>query len=256
MEVHSWEDLEKALKETREEFRKTTAPIKSLLDRAVSLFFESVDLIRTVAKDGDDEKYALELLATTFRRIVSSIVLLESGFPQEAHMVLRNAWEWQLIAIDIAYNRASLQEWEKTTKEDLEDYDEWYFKTSKVYKRISNNEENVYPELERKLAENTYEDWKRISNKSLHAHSQVQIRSLFDERGNFQLMGRKTIEHYKENYRLYQSIIFNIVSLLFGISKYRDLIGKNPILKERRDRFAANYANLQKEMSDRHLLTE
>jgi len=249
VEIHGLQDIEKALLETREEFRKTTVPIRSLLDRAVSLLLEAFRLIRAVAKDTDEERYTLEVLATTFRRVIASIVLLESGLAQEAHMVLRNALELMLIAIDITYNGVSLEEWEKTISEDLKDYDGWYFTKSKMCKRINNNEGNVYPELERKLAQHTCKEWEVISNKSLHAHSQVQIRKLFDPGGNFQLLGRKTVEKYKGDFKMYQELIFDIVSLLIGIPKYRDLIGKTEGLSIARNKFAENYLKLKEELS-------
>lgn len=249
MEVHSWQDIENALVETRQEFHKTTDPIRNLLDTAVSLFLEAADLMKSVAKDTDDERYALEVLATTFRRVVSSIVLLESGLADEAHMVLRNALELILIAIDIAYNRASLEEWKKTIKDDLIEYDDWHFTKSKICKRIDKNEGSIYPKLERELALHTCEEWKVISNKSLHAHSQAQIRKLFDSSGNFQLLGRKTVESYERDFRTYQAIIFDIVTLLIGIPKYRDLIGKTEALSARRNRFVENYAKLKEELS-------
>jgi len=249
MEVHSLQDIEDALLETRREFHKTTFPIRSLLDRAVSQFVEVIDLIKTVANDTDDERYALEVLVTAFRRIIASVVLLESGLPQEAHMILRNALELMLIAMDITYNRASLEEWKKTIKDDLRDYDEWYFRKSKMCKRIDNNEGNVYPQLERKLASHTCKEWELISNMSVHAHSQAQIRKLFDSRGAFQLLGRKTIENYKKDFEMYQFIILDIVALLIGIPKYRDLIGKTEELSVRRNRFAQNYSNLLQEIN-------
>jgi hypothetical protein len=252
LEVHSLPDIENALVETRQEFRKTTAPIRNLLDSAVSLFIEGTNLIKSVAKDTDDERYALEVLATTFRRVVSSIVLLESGLPQEAQIVLRNALEWMLIAIDITYNKASLEEWEKTIVDNLKDinYDDWYFSTSKICKRIDKNEGKVYPELERKLATHIRKQWRLISNMSVHAHSQAQIRSLFSGTGSLQLLGRKTVESYEKDFKTYSAIIFDIISLLIGIPKYEGLIGKTEALLVRRDNFAQNYAKLQGRFKD------
>lgn len=256
MEIHNLQDIEKALLETRGEFHKTTAPIRSLLNRAISLFTESIGLIRTVAKDTDDERHALEVLAAAFRRVMASIVLLESGLPQEAHMVLRNALELMLIAMDITYNKSSLEEWKKTIKDTLKEYDDWYFTKSKICKRIDKNERGMYPQLERELALHTGEEWKVISNKSLHAHSQAQIRQLFDSSGNFQLLGRKTVENYEKDLKLYQELIFDIVTLLIGIPKYRDLIGKTEALSVGRNRFAENYTKLKEELSAKGKMIE
>lgn len=251
MEIHGLQDVENALLKTREEFHKTTVSIRSLLDRVVSLFLEAIGLIRAVAKDTDDERYALEVLATAFRRVIASVVLLESGLPQEAHMVLRNALELMLIVIDITYNRASLEEWKKTVNDELRNinHDEWYFSKRKVCKRINNNAGNVYPKLERKLALHTCKEWELISNISVHAHSQAQIRKLFDSSGNFQLLGRKTVENYEKDFKLYQELIFDIVSLLIGIPKYRDFISEAKGLSTRRNRFAEHYSKLLGEMN-------
>lgn len=254
MEIHSFQDIEIALAKTREEVYKTTVPIRSLLDTAVSLFLEAADLMKSVAKDTDDERYALEVLAAALRRVIASIVLLESGLHQEAHMVLRNPLELMLIAIDITYCEDSLEEWKKTIGDELKDinHDEWFFKTSKVYTRISDNERNFYPKLEKTLATNIYQEWKFISNKSLHAHSQAQIRTLFNSRGNFQLLGRKTLEKYEKDFRMYQGIIFDISTLLCGIirrPRYRDLINKNKALLAKANRFAENYSKLRGELS-------
>jgi hypothetical protein len=91
LEIHTFQDIEKAVEITRQEYHKTTAPIKHLLKHVVSLFIELLELIGNVAKANDEEHYTLEVLIVTFRRVIASIILLESGLPQEAHMVLRNA---------------------------------------------------------------------------------------------------------------------------------------------------------------------
>jgi hypothetical protein len=259
MEVHSLQDIEKALKETREEFCKTTIPIRDMLDMAVSQFVEAIDLTKAVAKDTDDEKYALEVLATAFRRVIASMVLLESGLPQEAHIVLRNALELMLIAIEIIYNRASLEEWKKTVNDDLKNinHDDWYFVKSKICRRIDKNEKNLYPELERRLAlglegvsgHGICKEWQIISNMSVHAHSQAQIRQLFDSSGNLQLLGRKTVDSYEKDFAQYQIFIVNIISLLIGIPRYRDLIGRTESLSARANRFAENYSKLLTRMN-------
>lgn len=247
-EIHSFQDIENAVKITRQEYHKTTAPIRYLLDGIVSLFLELLDLIGNVAKNTDEERYILEVLIITFRRVIASIILLESGLPQEAHMVLRNALEWILIAIDITYNKTSLKEWEKTSQYDVTDQEEWYFKPSKTFKRIDNNEGNIYPELDRSFAQHTYKEWINISNKSVHAHSHSQIKNLFNSTGTFQFLGRKTIDKYKSNFKMYQELIVDIVSLLIGIPKYRDLIGKTEALTVQRDSFARNYKKITEEL--------
>jgi hypothetical protein len=211
---------------------------------------ELLELIGQVAKADDEEHHTLEILIVTFRRVIASIILLESGFPQEAHIVLRNALEWMLIAIDITYNKASLDEWKQTVIDDLKDinHDDWYFFTSKICKRIDKNEEKVYPELETKLSMHIRKEWQVISNMSVHAHSLSQIKNLFSSTGTFQFLGRKTTDKYEIDFNVYQGIIFDIVSLLFGIPKYRKLIGNTEILAVQREKFARNYVKIRDEL--------
>ena len=193
-----------------------------------------------------------EAMMVTFRK--------EAGRQKAENGSKRNALELMLIAIDITYNRASLEEWKKTIKDDLKDkdYDEWYFTKSKICKRVDKNEGNVYPELERKLALGSIEsmsghgiceEWQIISNMSVHAHSQAQIRQLFEPSGAFQLLGRKTVENYEKDFKQYRVFIVNITSLLIGIPKYRNLIGKTEPLSVKRNRFAENYTKLLEEMN-------
>lgn len=256
MEIHSLQDFENALSETREEFRKTTAPIRHYLDSVAGLFLEGQTLISTVARDTDDERYALEVIAAAFRRVMASVVLLESGLPQEAHMILRNAIELMLIAVDIAHSTDSLIEWKKTVTDNLKDYDEWYFRKSKICRRIDKNERDVYPELERKLALHCCGQWELISNMSVHAHSQAQIRQLFDCKGNFQLLGRKETDAYQKDFIVYQEMIFDLVTLLIGIPKYRNSIGQVDALAVRRNQFAENYSTLRDQMNPQRRVME
>jgi len=248
-EIHSFQDIEKAVEITRREYHKTTAPIRHLLDNIVSLFLELLELIGNVAKDIDEEHYPLEVLIVTFRRVIASIISLESGLPQEAHMVLRNALEWMLIAIDITYNKTSLAEWVKTSQYNEINYYEWYFTPRRICQRIDiDSEGNIYPEPDRSLALHTYKEWINISNKSVHAHSHTQIKSLFSSTGTFQFLGRKTMDKYEIDFKMYQAIIFDIISLLIGIPKYRELIGKTESLATQSDNFANNYTKFREEL--------
>src|SRR3989344_4821094 len=186
MQVRNFSEIEQAVSETRGKYRELTDSVRAILDDAVGLYFKTIGLIRKVANDADDEKYAMEVFAVAFRRILSSLVLLESGLPQEAHIVLRNALELMLIGVDITYNPTSLAEWKKTIKEEdsSTNYDDWYFKKSKMCKRIEANEGGCYPELERQLSlgdegkegRGICKEWEFISSASVHAHSQKQIR--------------------------------------------------------------------------------
>lgn len=224
----------------------------------ISLYFDLNDLIKTVSSEADDERYAVEVLASAFRRTLASYVLLESGLPHEAHIVLRNALELMLIAIDITYDEISLMEWKKTVNEDLKeiDYNNWYFKKKNICERIKLNRKSKYPELDRNMAiglesnngNGICKEWEVISNMSVHEHSQAQIRKHFDSNGDFILLVRKKNENYENDLKQYRIFIMNIIALLLGISKYKDLIGKTTFLLERANNFAQNYSLLQQEI--------
>lgn len=252
MEVHSFKDIENALLETREEFHKTTAPIESLLDRAVSLFLEAIDLIRNVARDTDNELYALKMHSMAFGRVIASIASLESGFPDEAQTILRNALEWELIAIDIFNNKDSLEKWKGKT-DDLKDSGRRILEATCSYNRmIDKNLGNVYPPIDVIYARHLRQQWKTISKQTIHALSQAQVDKRFNSKGNFALLRRKTIEGYKIDFQMYQGIMFDISGYLYEImrrTKYRDMIDKNKALLAKANRFAENYLKLQKELS-------
>jgi hypothetical protein len=258
MRVDSLRGIEESLKRTRNEFDKTTAPIRDILGKCVGLYFRAMGLTNAMAKPADDEIYTLEVLATAFRRAIASFVLLESGLPTEAHMLLRNYCELSLIAVDITYDKSSLEEWKQTVNDDLtrRDFEDWYFKVSKICTRIKVNEGNHYPEYERRLAIGTDQDerhsilgeWKYISNRSLHAHSRAQIAKYFRTAGSFQLLGLKTEENYRKDFEIYKTLVVSIISLLIGIPKYRELIGKNKNLAARANGFAKDFKEIQQEM--------
>jgi len=258
-EIHSWQDIENALIETRQEFHKTTAPIKSSLDSGVNLLSEALGLLGIVSKDTDDELYALKMHLTAFGRVIASLVSLESGFPDEAQMILRNALEWELIAVDIFNNKDSLDKWKKTGTDDLKDSGKWIMQATSSYERINKNEENLYPTLDMMYARHLRQQWKTISSGTVHAHSQAQIDRLFDSKGNFALLRRKTIEGYKIAFQMYQGIMFDISGYLYEIMrrpKYRDLINKNKSLLAKANRFADNYSKLKEELSAKGKIIE
>lgn len=259
MEVHSFKDIEKALQETRQEFHKTTAPIESLLDRAVSLFLEAIDLIRNVARDTDNELYALKMHSMAFGRVIASIASLESGFPDEAQTILRNALEWELIAIDIFNNKDSLEKWKGKT-DDLKDSGRRILEATCSYNRIiDKNLGNVYPPIDVIYARHLRQQWKTISKQTIHALSQAQVDKRFNSKGNFALLRRKTIEGYKIDFQMYQGFMFDISGYLYEImrrTKYRDMIDKNKALLAKANRFAESYLKLKEELSTKGKMIE
>lgn len=258
MEVTNFKDLLDSLSETRKKFYATVLSETQPLEAVVNLFFHLIGLIRIVAKESDHERFSIEVLSTAFRRVIASIVLLESGLSQEAHMLLRNSLEFMLIGIDITYNSSSLEKWKQTINDDLDNNfpDEWYFKKSKICKRIEDNEHNLYPDLERKLVigvtgSNRYgicQEWERISNKSLHAHSQAQLRDLFNRTGQFRLLALKKKDRYKTDFIEYSRFIWEIINVLYGIPKYRKLIGENTALTVQTNHFVDQYKKIMEKI--------
>lgn len=224
MEIKSLEDIIKNLQNNRDHFLISSPPVNELSE-SISVLIECLTLISKVAKIEDDEHFILEVLVIAYRRVFASFSLLMSGFYQEAQMILRNAIELLLIAIDITYNKSSLDEWKKTYDEDLKvNFDEWYFKKSKICSRIELNKNSIYPDLERTAARFLCKEWENISNEALHAHSLAQIKGLIDE-GRVQLTGVKS--EYGKDLNIYARIILNIVSFILGIEKYENLLKKN-----------------------------
>lgn len=234
MEINTYSELEKSLFQIRNEFDESTTSIKNIIEKPIDLFLSWIQLIKTVALNTDDERYILEVLTSAFRKIISSYILLESGFIRESVITIRNYIELMLIAIDITYNQSSLEEWEKSDKDDLlmNSREDWYFKKAKICQRIKENKENIYPEYARNLAIGKDEEngrslcreWNIISNIAGHEHASSQIRQLLQIPGQFSILERansQTCQSIFENYRLF---LVDIITLLIRIPKYRDKI--------------------------------
>jgi len=255
--VNSLLDIEESLVATRIEFYKTISPIRPILDQAVSLFFEIMHLIGIVAKDTDDEIYIVEVLLTVFRRVAASYVLLESGLPDEARMQLRNALELHLIATDITYNDASLEEWKNsdTGEGPLEDPGSWYFTPRKICNRLKANEKGVYPDhaifeavgRDQDEGNSLWAEWKHISNQ-IHAHSRAQISKYTREFGTYQLLGRETEAAYSRDIQTYRTLVIAIVRRFAMIPKYQALFKGSIILASRATKFIDELSAVQEEM--------
>lgn len=255
--IKDFKSIFKGLAHSRKLFHKINKEYDHL-ESAVDLLFQLIELISRVAKREDEERYALEVILVIFRRIVGSLSLLESGLSQEAQMLLRNAIEFMLIFIDITYNKQSLEEWKKTESEDLIKayYEDWYFAKEKIEKRIKEDKNGIYPPLEKNLVTGTsgtntwslVKEWAKISNQSLHAHSQAQLRAFFNENGTFQILGLKDQEKYKKDFSVYARIFFDLTSLLMGIPKYAKLVHQQEDLKSRLVTFKTNYLTLKEKI--------
>ena len=119
MPVRSLQDIEESLLATRESFRETSNEVRYLLADSFALYFDFMELVKSWTTSNDEEVYVIEIVATVVRRVVASLVLLESGLPQEAHMVLRNALELVLVAIDVIHNSCSLETWKASAHDDV-----------------------------------------------------------------------------------------------------------------------------------------
>jgi hypothetical protein len=247
-EIKNFEDINIFLKNTRERFHEITTPINDIIKDPIDLYIDTINLIKIFANDKDHEHYALEVLMTAFKRTLSSLILLGSGLPKEAHIILRNVLEFVLISIDIIYNSDSLEEWRKTTDENLENHEDWYFSKNEMCNRIKINKNNFYPEAEIALAENIKKEWEKISNILVHAHSYAQIKDLFNG-GAFQVFGLKAIEDYKRDFLIYRSFIMNIITILIGIPAYRKLIieSKDSDVIKKSNEIAERYEKMIKE---------
>jgi len=251
LQVNNWQDIQNAIVETRQEFQKTTTPIKNLLESAVSVLFEALDLLSSVINKTDDETYTLKLHITAFGRIIAALATLESGFLDEAQMILRNAIELEIIGIDIFYNKASLDIWKKTDKEDLFLNGDWNIKVKNSYEKIKEDKKNIYPHYEIVHVEHLRKQWKKFSNMTIHVHSREQIDKLYTPEGHFSLIRRPNLGGCKQYFNTYQNIIFNISVHLYEIlkrPKYLNLINKNKDLLNKANTFHKNYIRLKEEI--------
>lgn len=255
-EIKKFEDILQSLKENREKFYSDTENIKEPLADVFNLYLDTLNLVKGVALKDDDEILILETLNVSFRRIISSFVLLESGLFQESRMLLRNFLEYALIAIDITYNPQSLIEWKKTINDsydDINNYNDWYFKPSKiVIERIRNNP-NLYPKEEAVNADFMLSEWKKISNEILHAHSRVQTKNILKE-NSLELLAGKTTENYKKDFLTYIGLLVPITQQLIFIPKYQKKISDSKELALQSGLIAGKFEKYQKIIGDKKIL--
>ena len=230
MPVRSFIDIYDSVIETRRRFREIAGPVRHLLDDQFSLYFLSMEIIGPATNETATEVDVLEVFGAVVRRVVASIVLLESGLPQESHSVLRSALELMLIGVDIAHNPESLEKWKATGNDDFlaPERGEWYFKHSKVIKRILANANGVYPHFDQEMVRNINNEWNLSWKMSLHVHSLARIKRLSDGKGNFQLLGIMATEDCEKNFKAYGAFLSNMVSILIGLPKYRACLKNAP----------------------------
>lgn len=223
-QVKNFNDILESLINGRKKFHKDNEFIKLRLAEVFDLYFSSTDLIKKVVLKDDKEKLILEVISISFRRILSSFFLLESGFAQEARMLLRNFLEYLLIIIDITYNPASLAEWKKTEHDNLDDRSNpWYFSAGKVKDRIESDTSDIYPVEEKANTINAYSEWIKISNQILHAHSRAQTGNIIKQ-GNLELFGWYSLADNKKHFNVYRELLLALVQEVIFIPKYREKI--------------------------------
>jgi hypothetical protein len=258
MAINNFSELEKSLLNMRTEFNSSTNSIKYIVEKPINLLFDWIELIKTIAVNTDDESYILEVLTTAFRRIISSYILLESGFIRESAITIRNYIELMLIAVDITYNQSSLVEWKKSDKDELliNSREDWYFKKAKICARIKEDKENIYPEYARILAlgkedgegRSLCREWNIISNIAGHEHASSQIRQLLRTPGHFSILERATVQTCQSAFENYRLLLLDIISLLIRIPKYRDKISSDNTLLEKANSLSHEYEELINEI--------
>jgi hypothetical protein len=258
VEINNFAELEKSLLNMRTEFNSSINSVKYIIEKPINLFFDWMELLKTIAVNTDDESYVLEVLTAAFRRIISSYILLESGFIRESVITIRNYIELMLIAIDITYNQSSLEEWKKSDKDQLfvNSREDWYFKKAKICTRIKENKENIYPEYARNLAlgkekgkgRSLCREWNIISNIAGHEHASSQIRQLLKTPGRFSILERATVQTCQSVFENYRLFLLDVISLLIRIPKYRDKISSDNTILEKANSLSHKYAKLINEI--------
>lgn len=252
--INNFKDLAKSLLHMRYEFNKSVESEKHIIEKPINLFFQWMNLIKSVAIDIDDESYILEVLSASFRKLIASYILMESGLIRESAILMRNYIELILIAIDITYNQTSLNEWKNSKKDEIfvSSRDDWYFKKAKIANRIQNNDNNNYPEYWRNIALGKNKDkgrslireWSLISNIAGHEHASSQLKPMIKDAGHFSILETATNETYHDSFINYRLYLIDIISLLIRIPKYRDKISNDSPILEEANRLSQEYDKL------------
>lgn len=254
MNINNYQDIFTTLNEVRGDFHKVTSEFKYILEEPISLYFDVNKLIGMVAEKGEDEINIGQVCLTAFRRVISSLVLLESGFSFEASIVLRNAIELILIGMDISYNKDSLDQWIKTIDEDIEKNGKWEYSARENLLKLKDDVDNkLFPnniiELislkNSKYGNGLLDEWKRLSNVSVHAHSKAQIFPLFSLKNKFLLFTPKNPDDYKTDFYQLSNYIMHIISILLFIPKYATKIMEREDLIEQIRDIENRFMNIQ-----------
>lgn len=232
--VQSFKDIETAIHNTGLDYYRLSSKAREELSPCFDLLFAFWRISNQFTNDQDLERYSLEIGGVIFRRIVSSMILLESGLLIESTIIIRNAIEYLAILTDISFNENSLREWEKTSNKTIEEMSQesWYFKFSSIIKRITNNEDACYPQYEMELAKKLDEQWQEISNQSVHAYSHNQIRPIVTGPGEIQLFGVLKEDEYQVFFKRYQATLFMLIT---GLRRHPAMNKKMKQLEEKQE---------------------
>lgn len=237
MEIRSFDDWRRSVRETRRVFDEATKENDQLLRDTFGLFVESVELVRADIRSEDDVVLPLELLCAGTNRVLSSYILLENGRFTEARSILRNALELMLIAIEVIHDDNSRELWMATKETDASSTPHSEFRARHILRRIR-SEEQSFPPLEAEFAEHIYSQWEYISSTSSHTLFYSQLKSDITPDGKCSLAGWLLRDEYQRFFRQYSLFFFNAVSILLGVPALRWVLNgtsdRNPVIEFRR----------------------
>jgi len=225
--MNSFAEMVEALADTRARFETAIGDRRNPLAGSFALLFRAFHELALGLKEGDPEVHGIAVLMGAARRVFSSYVLLESGLPQEAQIILRNAIEHMLVGMELCNDSDAVEKWLADGQErHSTDGRSHHFKPRECEKRIARLR-GPYSGFERHLAKQSLEEWRRISNQAVHLHSKHQIDKLLDGRGGFQFLGLKSGTAYEKDLVTLARIVFDITGILLGIPRLREATTKD-----------------------------
>lgn len=245
-----------------EEYKEHVGESEKLYQQTVDLFFVLLDLLTSVTKEDDEDIYVMEVILTAARSVFSSTHLYRAGYFKEAHQIIRHTIELMLITIDITCNSKSMNKWRGTMNEDGDAEYEWYFKKQKICSRIKEDGVGTYPDWEKftalglgdKKRQGLCQEWKSISNQSVHARSLSQIRKLIGKEGKFAIFSLKSEGEYRKDFFEYANIMFTLCQQLLALKRLWVRIELDPKKSKKNDEVRRNFsfvhANIEKELNE------
>lgn len=107
--------LENAIVWARLNYHRGASSSKRDLAKALEehyrLWWEAVELPKQNQSSDLRRAHILEQYVLALRKVLASLVLLESGFPSEAHSIVRGALEYLLLALVITLSKQAWKKW-------------------------------------------------------------------------------------------------------------------------------------------------